>query len=259
MMDRWPRNASPRYVASLLDARTELPTGSQERFNGYGVIGLPFRSGHVLALRRLSASSIGPRYACVWHRTPAGEWTFYADIEPALSCARYFGSEIAKAILSPVQLEWTGPAELTVSVSAARLDWSLRLASTPGTRILNLIAGLPDPLLRSKNLLKLLAKSAGRMLDVGEIDLHGQAPSGQRFRVNPRLLWMVESSRARVGSEDLGEPGPLSEQARLGTYRIPKRGLFTFGQAFYEPFDTARHRGSRSLDPASLDGVNLRT
>jgi hypothetical protein len=39
-----------------------------ERFAGYGVMGLPFRSGHYLALRHFPASSIGPGFRAVWHR-----------------------------------------------------------------------------------------------------------------------------------------------------------------------------------------------
>ena len=44
-----------------------LPSGGEERFAGYGVMGLPFASGHVLAMRRFPASSIGPGYSSVWH------------------------------------------------------------------------------------------------------------------------------------------------------------------------------------------------
>jgi hypothetical protein len=53
-----------------------LPAGGGERFAGYGVMGLPFRSGHVLAMRRFPASSIGPACTSVWHRSPDGRWVF---------------------------------------------------------------------------------------------------------------------------------------------------------------------------------------
>jgi hypothetical protein len=64
------------------ERHSELPPGSEERFFGYGVIGLTFLSGHVLALRRFPASSIGPGYRSVWHRDPRGRWTFHQD-QPA--------------------------------------------------------------------------------------------------------------------------------------------------------------------------------
>jgi len=62
----------PADVVEDLERRAELPAGSEERFFGYGVMGLPFRSGHVLGLRRFPASSIGPGYRSVWHRDPQG-------------------------------------------------------------------------------------------------------------------------------------------------------------------------------------------
>jgi len=42
----------PRDLVARLEAAPSMPPGSAERFNGYGVMGLPFRSGHILALRR---------------------------------------------------------------------------------------------------------------------------------------------------------------------------------------------------------------
>jgi hypothetical protein len=50
----------PAEIVEELERKADLPPGAQERFFGYGVMGLPFRSGHILALRRFPASSIGP-------------------------------------------------------------------------------------------------------------------------------------------------------------------------------------------------------
>jgi hypothetical protein len=58
----------PRELAERTEAAPRLPEGTEERFSGYGVMGLPFRSGHVLGLRRFAASSLGRGYA-VWRRT----------------------------------------------------------------------------------------------------------------------------------------------------------------------------------------------
>ena len=80
-----------RDVQSLvedLERTAQLPTGSEERFAGYGVMSLPFRSGHILALRRFPASSVGPGYTSVWHRAPDGPWTFYTDLAPLKTCNR---------------------------------------------------------------------------------------------------------------------------------------------------------------------------
>jgi len=63
--------------------------GTDERFTGYGVMGLPFRSGHYLAMRHIPASSIGPEYRTVWHYAPGGTWTFITDRRSEHTCARY--------------------------------------------------------------------------------------------------------------------------------------------------------------------------
>jgi hypothetical protein len=40
---------SPGVQAAEIERHAGLPTGAGERFTGYGVMGLPFASGHVLA------------------------------------------------------------------------------------------------------------------------------------------------------------------------------------------------------------------
>ncbi len=42
-------------------------------------MGLPFASGHVLAMRRFPASSIGLPYTSVWHPDPEGQSAFWQD------------------------------------------------------------------------------------------------------------------------------------------------------------------------------------
>jgi hypothetical protein len=127
----------PREVVAALERMPRLVEGSEERFRGYGVLGLPFGHGDILALRRFGASSIGPAYTAVWHRDPAGGWTFFADVEPDLACARYFGGGDARAVMDTIAVNWTGPRHLVVSVRDAGLVWSMDLAATPSTRLLN--------------------------------------------------------------------------------------------------------------------------
>ena len=103
-------------------------------------MGLPFASGHVLALRRFPASSIGPGYTSVWHRDPEGNWVFYSDVDPHLSCSRFFGNALARSERSAISMTWADPRRLTIAVSAAELTWEVRLAETPATRLLNGIA-----------------------------------------------------------------------------------------------------------------------
>ena len=63
---------TPRAVVDAIERDTFVPSGPGDVFSGYGVIGLPFRSGHVLALRRFFASSLGPPYTSISASRPGG-------------------------------------------------------------------------------------------------------------------------------------------------------------------------------------------
>lgn len=97
----------PRGFA-LSTGQFAIPDGSGDRFSGYAVIGLPFSSGHVLALRRIEASSFGPAYTSVWHRDPEGRWTFHQNVPPEQSCPRYFGAALSETTTGPIRINWTG-------------------------------------------------------------------------------------------------------------------------------------------------------
>ena len=85
--------------------RFAIPDGSGDRFSGYAVIGLPFSSGHILALRCFEASSLGA-YTSVWHRDPKGRWTFHQNVPPEQSCPRYFGAAISENTIEAIRIEW---------------------------------------------------------------------------------------------------------------------------------------------------------
>jgi len=225
----------PRELALWAEQHAELPDSTWERFRGYGVMGLTFDSGHILALRRFAASSVGRGYASVWHRTPTGRWTFYADVEPSLSCARYFSASVAEAVTGDVTVEWTGAHQLTVAVSAAALEWTIDLEATWRTEVMNAVARmLPERLWRSPRVLTAMGGVARRLLNVGAVGLWGRVSNGHRFIANPRRIWMVAASSATLRGESLGAPEPLPAQASLKDFRIPQRGIFAFGDALFE-------------------------
>jgi hypothetical protein len=122
----------PRDLVAAIEASPQLPAGSGERFGGYGVMGLPFGSGHILALRRFPASSLGPGYRSVWHRDPLGRWTFFQDVAPVYACSRYFGPAIAEATPATIDIDWEGPTQFSVTVTDAtrRLHWSVGLTTS---------------------------------------------------------------------------------------------------------------------------------
>lgn len=242
----------PRDRAQRVEDAPTLPHGNEERFGGYGVMGLPFASGHVLALRRFSASSIGPGYRSVWHRTPDGAWTFYSDIDPMSACNRFFGSDVDQAVQCDIDVSWPGPRRLAVRIDDAGLEWEADLAPTTATRALNAMASaMPDALWRNRTVLSLMAGIAGPALGAGKLGMHGLASNRQHFIANPMLIWTIPSSDARIGGALLGPVGPLPQQARLGDFWIPQRGLFAMGRTFFETFDPARHLAVASRQGAA--------
>lgn len=124
---------TPRDAAVAAQRNPVLWPGTDERFTGYGVMGLPFRSGHYLAMRHIPASSIGPEYRTVWHYAPDGTWTFITDRRPEHTCARYFApGDSALTLYADIASKWDGPHSLRVTVPDM-LDWRIELGSTPAT------------------------------------------------------------------------------------------------------------------------------
>lgn len=232
----------PRALYDKVEAEKSLPPGEEERFNGMGVMGIPFESGHVLALRHFVASSVGRGYTSVWHRNPAKEWSFYADHDPRLTCTRYFGKEAKHTYLEPVVIEWLDDFSFQVSVRRAALTWLVRASSTPATILLNGIGSLlPDSAWRNEFILGLMGKVAGAALGVAKIGLTGIVPNGQHFTANPKTIWLIKESRATMNGVDFGKPAPLKEQAGLADFWIPQKGILAFGQAYFDPYNPQKH------------------
>lgn len=105
-------------IVYKLEENAELPAGNEERFAGYGVMGLPFVTGHILGMRRFMASSVGPGYTSVWQRNPGGQWTFFQDEPPEKSCHRYFGSALSEIVGSNIKIEWLSSDDFTVAIES---------------------------------------------------------------------------------------------------------------------------------------------
>lgn len=233
----------PRDLVEELERSATLPEGADERFRGYGVMAAPFASGHILCMRRFPGTSLGSPYTAVWYRDPEGAWTIYQDVSPDRSCSRYFGSALQDASVREIGLRWTGPRAFSITMlGEPSLEWQVSVASTTATRLMNLMGGLmPEALWRNEGVLRLMSRVAGIALRAGKLGLSGRAPNGQRFVANPKLIWTIPESRAVLAGRDLGPPGLVPEQARLGDFWIPQRGLFVIGGAYFEAFDETRH------------------
>jgi hypothetical protein len=78
---------------------------------------MPFRSGHVLSLRRFPASRD-------------------TTVDPEQGCSWYFGREIERNVVAPIHIEWLGPAEFLIVVRG-ELSWEVTLAETAASRVMN--------------------------------------------------------------------------------------------------------------------------
>jgi hypothetical protein len=219
-----------------------LPPGDDERFVGFGVMGLPFSNGHYLAMRHFPATSFAPPYVSVWHRDPSCNWTFYATTPGPQSCARYFGSASANdALQCDIDVTWTGPWAVRVEIPGV-LGWSIDLHESRATRVMSRIGGrLSDNAWTDPRVSRRLSRIASRTLDVGDVRLTGRAPNGQCYAMAPKHMWLVADSHAQLHGRDLGPTGPLLRQARLGDFRMPQRGIAMVGSGHFETFDPVRH------------------
>ncbi|BCW70225.1 hypothetical protein [Arthrobacter sp. NicSoilB8] len=227
---------SPRTVVDSVEQNPVLPAGAEESFAGYGVMGVPFSSGYILALRHFPASSVGPGYSSVWIRDPAGVWTMHSTTDPGSSCPRYFGSALGAASTGGISIRWRDGYSFSVEVGdGVDLSWDLTLAATPVTRVMSAVSGaVPERLWRSRVFLRALGAAAGPALGAGRIGLTGRVPNGQSFGARPRRIWFVRESTARLSGHSLGQAAALPRQDRLGDFWIPQRGIFMVGSSVFK-------------------------
>lgn len=241
-IDGMNTHLTPRAAAAAVIAHPVLPDGDDERFVGFGIMGLPFSNGHYLALRQFPATTFAPAYVSVWHRDPSCRWTFYATTPGQQSCARYFSSATPNdPVQCDIDVTWESAWSLVVHIPGL-LRWSVEMQNTWATRLLTSIGGrLPEAAWTNPATLSMISKIAGPTLGVGDIRLTGTAANGQRYMVAPKTMWAVTASQAVLGDLDLGPTGPLMRQARLGDFRLPQRGIGVLGSGHFENYDADRH------------------
>jgi hypothetical protein len=238
---------SPAQFARAVEDRPILPPGDCERVSGYGVMGLPFASGHVLGLRRWTASSVGDTFTSIWHRDPTGRWTFYESVASEVACTRYFGADVERVREGPINLDWEAANRLHVRTADGAVDWEVAIDATFATRMMSVMSSMmPLAAWRSGPMLRAMGVVAGRLLDVGKVQLTGSTSNRQHFDANPLRVWFVSASHAVVEGEDLGPIGPLAEQAHMADFYFPQRGMFAVGRVFVSPLKPTR-RGTEPV------------
>lgn len=258
--------SSPATLAASLGPEMgEAPWPDHEYVRGWGVMGLPFDSGHVLALRVFAQSSFGP-YVTVWHRDPQGRWSIHADaprVEHA--CPRYYAPACSYVGPARIGVEWTGPRTVHVTVRIGghatghttgdqpALEWTVTAARSPLMGVLNPVsAALPLASWRPRALLRareLLAQGLG----MGRVEMSGVMPSGHDCVLMPQRMYLVKEASAVLGGVDLGRPARLPQNPEFGGVPLPARGVLAIGRAMWpirdhDEFDRARRDARAELE-----------
>lgn len=222
------------------------PWPDHEYVKGWGVFGLPFDSGHVLALRVFPENDFAP-YRTIWHRDPAGSWSIFVD-GPRLdtACPRYYGAACDHTEYAHTTLDWTGPTSLRVTMDSPSLEWTLTASSTWLLSVVNrLSAALPLATWRPRSLVRareLLAHGLG----MGDLELSGIMPSGHIGTLMPRQMYFVANSHAIFDGSDLGQPVQLPTNPTIGGVPLPARGVLAVGGAVWRILDRSEYERTRA-------------
>jgi len=82
----------------------------------------------------MPGSSVGDAFTAVWWRDPAGRWVIFHNVSATQSCPRWFGQALERSELRPIDVTWSGPRTLRVTIEDY-LDWHHH---TPGVQHLAL-------------------------------------------------------------------------------------------------------------------------
>ncbi len=211
---------------------------SREWAAGYGVLGVHFESGDLIALRHFPHSAIGA-YSTVWHRSAEGIWRMYFDAPRSdLACPRYFSGALFDTERASIELAW--PDDHTLDVRAHRrhlvdLFWRIRLGTSARTSLINIMSRLmPSRLTTTPAVLNAMARGSDALLGMGGFRASGASPNGQRFMLRPKWMAPIDSSSATLNNGDLGRMTTATDAAALGEFVIPRRPLFAAGWAFFD-------------------------
>jgi hypothetical protein len=226
--------------------RGRAPWAGYEYVKGWGIFGLPFDSGHVLALRVFPENDFAP-YSSLWHRDPQGRWSIYVDGSRLnTACPRYFGAACEYVGHRRLDLEWVGPATLQVRMASPTVDWRLTAVQTPTLAVMNAVHGLlPMSTWRSPTLIGARERMV-RTMGMGRLEMSGIMPSGHSGTLMPQRMYFINDATATIDGTDLGRPTRLPENPTIGDVALPARGVLAIGQGVWQILDHDEYLRTRS-------------
>jgi hypothetical protein len=242
-----PRPDLATELTDLPEGRDRFAWPEHEYVRGWGIFGLPFDSGHVLALRVFPQNDFAP-YRTVWHRTPDAAWSIFVD-GPRLdtACPRYYGPACALVTHARIDLQWLAPAALRITMDDPALSWSVVASTTPLLRLLNVVSPrLPLWTWQRPTLVRARELIAHRLLGVGATRMHGVMPSGHRGTLMPERMYFINDATATLDGIDLGTPALAATTPDIGGVTLPARGVLAVGQAAWRILDPAEYQRTRA-------------
>lgn len=234
-------------VGQIAERRGTAAWPDHEYVRGWGVFGLPFDSGHVLALRVFPENDFAP-YRTLWHRNPKGEWSIFVDGERLdTACPRYYGPACIYTGFARISLTWTGPSSLRVTMDNPSLEWTVRATETPTLRVMNAVSRrLPLWTWRSQALVRARERLAKQVLGMGDIRMSGRMPSGHFGTLMPENMYFIDEATAILRGQDLGRPATVAINPRIGDVPLPARGVLAIGQAAWRILDSIEYARVRA-------------
>jgi len=227
--------------------RGEPPWPGFEYVKGWGVFGLPFDSGHVLALRVFPENDFSP-YRTLWHRDPEGRWSIFVDGSRLdTACPRYYGPACSHVGHARIDIEWSGPTSLRVMMDEPDLEWSVEATETRTLRVLNAMSPLlPMWTWRSSSLVQARRLLAQRLLGMGDIGFSGSMPSGHAGILMPERMYFIDNTTAIFDGEDLGHAAQVNPNPKIGEVALPARGVLAVGQGAWKILDHEEYARTRA-------------
>src|SRR5262249_11304743 len=150
-----------------------------------------------------------------------------------------------------IELTWTGPATVRVTMDDPSLEWTLTASSTRFLDLLNAVSNiLPTASWRPRSLIRARERLA-RSLGMGKIQLAGAMPSGHTGTLMPKQMYVIDESRALLAGMDIGHPTHLELNPKIGAFPLPARGMLVIGGGVWEIFDPVEYERTRSEASAS--------
>ncbi len=178
------------------------------------------------------------------------------------ACPRYYGAACEHTGFAHIEVAWTGPAALRVTMDSPALDWTLTAVAPPVLRALNAVSrALPDSTWRPRPLVRAREKLASA-LGMGDLTLSGVMPSGHVGTLMPQQMFFIDDAHATLDGVDLGRPVRLAETPTIGEVPLPARGVLAIGRAVWSirdqpEFDRVRAQvaqGVRDVEDRGTDG-----